>query len=292
MQLLIDWLTPWEFSPTVWLATLLAATLYVRGSRRCAAGGAPVPVWRGVCFFLGLALSYLVLQSYFDYLSQHMFWVHRLQHLVLHHLGPFLMIVALRPDIVRSALPCWFHQRVVDPLRGNRFSYGAYRFIQHPLIASLLFVGLIVFWLTPSVHFIAMLSTPRYLAMNWGMLLDGLLFWWLILDPRSPGAKGTVGYGKRMIMLWAVVPPQIIVGAHIGLSSTSLFSVYNVCGRAWPISPLVDQQIGGLITWIPASMMSVVAALLVLRLWMHAPSVERGAATTDLATLRASQRAQ
>jgi putative membrane protein len=48
-----------------------------------------------------------------------------------------------------------------------------------------------------------------------------------------------------------------------------LYDVYSVCGRAWPVSPLVDQGTGGIVTWIPAAMMSVLAILLVLRLWMR-----------------------
>ncbi len=287
MSRLIDWLTPWEFSPTVLLATLLAAALFIRGARRCAARGTPLSPWRSVGFFAGLILTYLVLQSRFDYLSQHMFWIHRLQHLVLHHLGPFLMVLSVRPDLVREALPGWFHRRVVEPALGNRLLHGGYRFIQHPLIASLLFVGLIAFWLTPSIHFAAMLSEPRYLAMNWSMLIDGVLFWWAMLDPRKPAPGQTAGYGARAIMLWAVMLPQIVIGAHIGLSRESLFSVYNVCGRAWPISPLVDQQIGGLITWIPACMMSVVGALIVLRLWVHSAEA-RHRNLAPLAALKAS----
>jgi putative membrane protein len=71
------------------------------------------------------------------------------------------------------------------------------------------------------------------------------------------------------VILSLIVPPQIIIGAHMALARESLYPVYNVCGRAWPVSPLVDQQIAGLVTWIPASMMSVVAALIVLRRWMR-----------------------
>jgi len=61
---------------------------------------------------------------------------------------------------------------------------------------------------------------------------------------------------------------QIVVGAYIALSKHVLYDVYSVCGRAWPISPLTDQTIGGLTTWIPAAMMSVVGILLVIRMWM------------------------
>jgi putative membrane protein len=95
------------------------------------------------------------------------------------------------------------------------------------------------------------------------------LFWWLILDPRPEHAVGRLGYGGRIVILSLIVPPQIIIGAHIALARESLYPVYSVCGRAWPLSPLVDQQIAGLVTWIPASMMSVVAVLIVLGRWMR-----------------------
>jgi putative membrane protein len=104
--------------------------------------------------------------------------------------------------------------------------------------------------------------------MNASVFLEGLLFWWLIVDPRGR-QDGGLGFGIRILMLWLVMVPQIMIGAYIGLSSEILYDVYAVCGRAWPVSPMTDQQLGGLITWIPAAMMSVVGALVVFRLWLH-----------------------
>jgi putative membrane protein len=77
-----------------------------------------------------------------------------------------------------------------------------------------------------------------------------------------------MGYGTRILILWAAMLSQIALGAYITFRNAPLYGVYNVCGRAWPISPLVDQEIGRL-TWIPSSMMSVVAGLVVLRLWIR-----------------------
>jgi len=82
-------------------------------------------------------------------------------------------------------------------------------------------------------------------------------------------------YGTRIIMLWAIMLPQIAIGAYIALSSTILYTSYSVCGRAWPIAPMTDQDIGGLITWIPAAMMSAVGALVVLRRWRTDSHSER-----------------
>ncbi|MFB6261128.1 MAG: cytochrome c oxidase assembly protein, partial [Thiohalorhabdaceae bacterium] len=240
--------------------------------------GEPIGFWRGLAFWLGLGLTYAVLQTQLDYLAQHMFWVHRGQHLVLHHLGPILMVLALPHAVMARALPHPLLKGWLRPLWHHPAMQGPYRLIQHPVVAPLLFVGIIYFWLIPSVHFAAMLSVPYYNAMNWSVLVEGLLFWWLILDPRSP-AHGGLGFGVRMIMVWGVMPPQILLGAYIGLNNEVLFEVYDICGRAWPVPPLVDQQLGGLLTWIPASMMSVIAALIVLRMWLRDGERETAAQT-------------
>jgi len=266
---LLTILTPWEFSPTILVASVAAAGLYGRGLRQRRRAGLKTGVWRSLSFYIGLGLVYGVLQTYVDYLSQHMFWVHRAQHLVLHHLGPFLIALAVPHEVLRWGLPARLRDEVLLPLWRSRPLRLAYRAVQNPLVSPLLFVGLIFLWLTPSVHFDAMLSITRYKLMNWSMLVDGLLFWWLVLDPRSPNEHGTLGYPARILMLWAVMLPQIFLGAHITFSKSVLYDVYSVCGRAWPISPMDDQLTGGIITWIPSAMMSVLAILLVIRLWMH-----------------------
>jgi putative membrane protein len=266
---LVTLFTPWEFSPAVIVATTGAALLYWRGIRLRRLAGLTTGVGRTLSFYVGLVLIYGVMQTYVDYLSQHMFWVHRVQHLVLHHLGPFLIMLAVPHEVLGWGLPPRLREGVLLPLWRSRPVRFVYRLVQNPLVSPLLFVGLIYLWLTPSIHFDAMLSASRYQLMNWSMLVDGLLFWWLVLDPRPPHQHGSLGYPARIVMLWAIMLPQIAIGAHIALSKTVLYDVYSVCGRAWPVSPLVDQETGGIVTWIPAAMMSVLAILLVLRMWMH-----------------------
>jgi len=265
----ITLLLPWQLSPTVLVAFTAAAALFWRGLRRRRQAGLTTSAGRTLSFYVGLVLCYGVMHTYFDYLAQYMFWVHRLQHLVLHHVGAFLIMLAVPHEVMRWGLPASLRDRILLPLWTSWPVRVPYRIVQNPIVSPLLFVGLIYFWLTPAVHFDAMLSASRYQLMNWSMLIDGLLFWWLILDPRPPHEHGSLGYAARVAMLWAIMLPQIAIGAHIALSKSELFDVYSVCGRAWPLSPLVDQQIGGLVTWIPAAMMSVLAILVVLRLWMR-----------------------
>jgi putative membrane protein len=264
LQSIVAFLTPWELSPAVLFVCGGSALLYLRGL--FSAGTSP-GFWRSTAFFVGLAAIYAFLQTHLDYLSQHMFWIHRLQHLVLHHAGPFLIALSAPIETMGRGTPGWLRRGLFIPLFHNRPVLTLYRLIQHPVVAPLLFTGLIGFWLMPSIHFKAMLSLDRYDTMNWSMLIDGLLFWWLIVGPEKHTGLKPLGYGTRIIMLWAIMLPQIAIGAYIALSSGVLYTSYSVCGRAWPIAPMTDQNIGGLITWVPAAMMSAVGALVVLRRW-------------------------
>jgi putative membrane protein len=264
----LAFLLPWEFSPLALVVCALAVGLYALGLVRLPARERP-GIARRVAYFTAWALIYFVMQTHWDYLSQHMFFIHRIQHLVLHHLGPFLVVLAQPLAVLARGLPGGMADGVMRPLWRNRATRFAYRVLQNALVAPALFVGLIFFWLTPSIHFDAMLSLPLYLAMNWSMLLDGLLFWALMLDPRARREGALIAFGPRIFLVLACIPPQIYLGAHIGLADHELYDVYTVCGRAWLMSPLTDQSLGGLITWIPAAMMHVVGALVLLGRWMR-----------------------
>lgn len=276
---MVDLLLPYHFYPEVVAFCALAAGVYAVGLRRMVQAGERPGIGAAIAWFAGVVLTYAVMHTHLDYLSQYMFWVHRGQHLVLHHLAPFLMVLGAPHRVLPYAFAPAPRERLARLLRHPVIRWP-YRTVQHPVIAPVLFIGLIFFWLDAEIHFDAMLSIDLYRVMNASMVIDGLLFWWLIVDPRGRQAGG-LGFGVRILLLWAIMIPQIILGAHIGLADGVLYDVYAVCGRAWPLEPLTDQQIGGLITWIPAAMMSVIGALVVFRLWLlesvqTAPAVANG----------------
>lgn len=271
-SVLLDYLSlllPYEFS---WLAILFfgtASVLYAKGQRVLAQSGEPVARWCSVLFWLGLTLAYIVMHTRFDYYAQFMFFIHRIQHLALHHVAAILLMGANPWRALAAGFPDGAAKRWVARVLQSPLVQWPYRFIQFPPIAVMVFAGLIFFWLTPSIHFNAMLSQPLYLLMNWSMFIDGLLFWWLILDPRSPARVGTLGFGKRILVIWAATVPQLALGAYIVGAPQSLYDIYEVCGRAWPIAPHDDQVLGGLFTWIPPAMMGVLVMVVVLRRLLH-----------------------
>lgn len=260
----LTWLVPWQPSPTVLLATLLAGWLYWRGCR-----ATPVSVARQISFWTGLALLYAALHTRLDYYAEREFFMHRLQHAVLHHIGPFFVALAWPGPVLRAGIPSAWRERWTDPLqRSWPFRWSA-NFVMNPVVSGVLFVGLIWLWLIPDIHFYAMLDVRLYRLMNWGMAIDGLWFWLLTLDSR-PSPPARLKASTRVLLLAAMVPPQMASGAFVTLATTNLYPLYELCGRAFSgITPLEDQTLGGLILWVPGTMMCILGALLELWFWFR-----------------------
>jgi putative membrane protein len=260
---------PWDFSPVEYLAMTLSLFWFWRGLRLTPLAERP-PLWRILFFLFGMLALYIVLQTRFEYWSQHMFFLNRAQHVTMHHLGPFLIAIGWTGATIRHGMP-----RKAQAFIESRHILAVIRVLQQPLIAAFLFVGLFYLWLVPSVHFRAMIDPRLYAVMNWSMVLDGLLFWCLVLDPR-PKPPARVSFGTRAALSLGVMFPQILVGAVLAFAPRDLYPYYSLCGRLFPsIGALSDQEIGGIISWIPPGMMSVAGVLLVLNAFrLHEESIE------------------
>ncbi|MFI5356336.1 MAG: cytochrome c oxidase assembly protein [Opitutales bacterium] len=255
-------LTPWLPSPLVMVLTALAAGLYLRGCRH-----ERVPWYRQLSYWLGLFLVYLAMHSRWDYYAEREFFIHRAQHAVLHHLGPFLIALSWPGPALLAGLPAGWRERWLQPLQATWPVRAVLAVLTNPIVTGVLFFGLIWLWLVPDIHFFVMLDVHLYRLMNWSMLLDGLLFWYLVLDPR-PSPPARLSPGTRVVLLIAVIPPQMVSGAMIAFATHNIYPLYELCGRAFGgITALDDQTLGGLILWIPGTMMSLAGALFALYFW-------------------------
>jgi putative membrane protein len=115
---LISLLDPWEPSFTLVAVFVAVAVLFARGSRRIR-----ISVARQVAFWIGLGLFYIALHTRLDYYAEHQFFVHRLQHLVLHHLAPLILMAAYPGSALRAGLPL----RWRSALRNARSPRGSSR---------------------------------------------------------------------------------------------------------------------------------------------------------------------
>ena len=207
---------------------------------------------------IGVLSSYAVLQTHFDFYAQHMFFMHRWSQFAVHHTASMLIALGVSGPAICAGMPDF-----LKPVVAARPVKAVMDVLQNKLVAPLLFVAMLYFWLLPGFHTRAMLDRNLYDAMNWSMAVNGIMFWSLIVDPRtSPPARLSTLW--RALAILIIELPQMVLGAILSLSSTDYYPVYSICGRVFEMTPLNDQHYGGLIIWLPGTMMSFAAMIVVL----------------------------
>lgn len=268
-MIVIDWLTPWEFSPTLVLLFIASAWLFWRGAKVHRVGR-----FRQWLFWVGLIMLYLSLHTRVDYYAERMFFIHRLQHLVLHHLGPLIIMGAYPGQVMRAGLPLSWRYKLRD-FRATACGSVLERILTNPIFIPFLFVFFVLIWLLPIPQFYSMIDWRLYRFMNWSVVISGLLYWNLILDrrPSPPAAMRPVG---RVLSPIITMTPQIIVGVWITFSSSDLYPIFDLCGRAMPsINALEDQGMGGLIMWVLAGLVETFGVIYALATVMRLSSRNR-----------------
>jgi putative membrane protein len=255
----------WPVTPGITLSILLAAWLYIAGERE--PGAAERDRFAGLrhlAFFCGLAALFLALQSPIEPVSDHQFLVHQIEHMLLRTTAPMLLVLAAPQAGLLRGMPGWLRRRVVAPVLGNP-AVRALGILGHPAIATVLFVGTTYFWMIPRFHDIAILDEDVHYLWHTTLLLSGLIFFWRLLDPR-PSPRGA-SLGVRLFMFWIAAIGNILLGSYLSLKHEVLYQAYGEMGRLWAISPAVDENYGGLVMWIPGSMMFVLTAMLMIYRW-------------------------
>jgi putative membrane protein len=252
----LPYIFPFVFNPLVFIGCWFVALWYWRGMKRTLPEARPGRVRQGF-FIAGLAGIYFVLQTHFEYVSQHMFCLNRTQAVVLGMAAPFAIAIGWMGDVLAAGMPSF-------ALRLAQGFWRCFSWLAHPVPATIVFLVTTDIWLIPSVHFAAMLNPTLYAVMNISCLAGGLLFWLMVLDPR-PKPPARHSYLVRAATGFLVMFPQIGISSYIALSGQDLYPFYSICGRLFPsISATYDQMLGGIIQWIPPGMMNTAALLLSL----------------------------
>ncbi len=258
----------WTFTPAITVPLLLTAAVYARGWRRRRHQGHPLHPAQIIAFYSGMLCFFIALQSPIEPLSDHFFFIHQVEHLLLRVFGPLLTILAMPLAPLIQGLPSWARHRLLVPVIRNRGVKGVYRCLSHPLVAPVLFIAVLAFWQVPTIHDRAVQEPLLHDLMHLSMIVTGFFFWWLIADPRRH--RAALPFGLRLIVLWAVTIPNTLLGAGITLSRHPLYQVYDVLAGRWGLDRLTDQQIGGILIWGPGAMMGVIGTGVVFLLWIRA----------------------
>jgi putative membrane protein len=266
---IIEWLTPWELSPSLLLAFFVGGWLFVRGTR------VHRVTWvRQLFFWTGVALLYLSMHTRIDYYAERMFFIHRFQHLILHHLGPLLIMGAYPGQVMRAGLPMSWRLRLRD-FRLSRPGRALIAVLTNKIFVPFLFVVLVLGFLIPTVQFYSMLDWRLYRFMNWSVVISGFMYWNLILD-RRPSPPAVLSPGGRVFSPVITMVPQMVAGAIITFTEYDLYPIFDLCGRAIPgMTAVMDQAIGGLTMWVLAGFVEIFGLLFALATLMRLSAKNR-----------------
>ncbi len=216
-------LLSWSLDPTVLagIAALAAAYAWLLRHR-----GSSLESWSPMgrlYFAAGLAVLLLALESPIDVGGdRYLFSLHMLQHLLLSMAVPPLLLLGLPAR--------W--------LAWNRFRV-------HPIVASLVFNGVLVTWHLPFLYQATLTDEGIHVLEHLSFLATGVLFWWPLIAPAK-APFGLSPIGKIAYLGFAGIPPTILGIAFI-LSPSVLYPFYAAAPRISSLGPLEDQQLAGLV---------------------------------------------
>ena len=246
----------WTWNVTALVLSGVALIAYV-----CAFG-----MNRRIVYLLaGLAVFVLTLVSPVHALaSGYLFSAHMLQHILL------LLIV---PALLLMSLPRWVSL-------GSRSSL-----IANPFVGWIAGVGAMWLWHARPLCNAAVSSQFVNALQISSLLLLGTIFWRQILAPREEEQMSPPG---AVLYLFSACVACSILGILITFSPVSVCPIYaqphadrlgilNLIQSSWGITPDKDQQIGGLLMWVPMCLVYLSAIIAQLARWFAQPVTSRPA---------------
>jgi cytochrome c oxidase assembly factor CtaG len=210
-------------------------------------------------FLAGIAVLVFTLLSPLNTLADgYLFCAHMAQHILLLLIVPALLLLGLpRPALTKTPLP----------ILGN------------PLAGWIGGVGAMWLWHVPAMCNAAVSSPMIHAAQTASLLVLGTLFWWPVL---SPGENHRLSPPGAVLYLGSACILCSVLGIIITLSPVAVCSIYTMppadhmemlqaIRSDWGITPERDQQIGGLLMWVPMCLIYLSAIFGQLARWFGEP---------------------
>lgn len=253
----------WALDPAIVAPLLLAAAWYAAGVRALWSGGdrRVVDSRQVASFAVGCAVMALALISPLHEASELLFSAHMIQHELLMVVAAPLLILGRPAVVMLWAMPPGGRMRV-----GRAVSTPAWRTFWHgvsrPMNAWVIHAVVIWGWHLPVPFQAALRNDALHGLQHLSFVGSALLFWWAIFHPRRQSALGL-----SVLYLFTTAVHTAVLGALMTFARAPWYAAYVAPVAGW--SPLEDQQLAGLVMWIPASLAYLIAALVVVRRWLR-----------------------
>ncbi len=248
----------WEFDPGVVIPLAVSAVLYAIGSTRHVG----LTRFQRLCFWTGWIFLAIALISPLHPLGEALFSAHMIQHEILMLVCAPLLVVSRPLVTFLWALPInW--RRGLGRWSKRGLVRASWIFLTAPLAAWWIHAIAIWAWHAPPLFEATLESDLAHTAQHLSFLLSALLFWWALLY-----AHGRKAYGAAVLYIFTTAVHTGILGALLTFATHIWYPAYRTTTEAWGLTPLEDQQIGGLVMWVPASLVYLAAGLILFANWM------------------------
>ena len=267
----------WVLMSILFLAGIWYATGYAHVWQSSRAGRAAL-ARRGAMFAGGWGVIAASLLSPLHELGGRSFTAHMIEHELLMLVAAPLIAFARPLGVFIWALP-----------RSSRHALGALGHrpwfasiwcrISSPLSASMIQAAMLWLWHAPIFFDAALRSELWHAAQHLSLVFSALLFWWSINTASALGRK----HGIAGFYLFFTSVHSALLGALMAFAESPWYSQYvrmDMSGTAG-LTPLEDQQMAGLIMWVPGGAVHAIAALIYLNRWFRIPRKAIAGATTS-----------
>ncbi len=257
-------LTLWSWRYDTMLLLSIFGVLYLIGWIRLRNRGhhKTARIRYAISYLSGLFLIGFALISPIDAIGEaYLFSFHMIQHLFLMYISPPLLLLGRPFTFIMSTIPSRYRIKLKWLFAPDRFVRKSLKFLTDPFVAFMISSLVLWGWHWPDAYILAIQNQLVHDIEHVSMFLVGLFYYWAILGspPQNTQIKTDEG---RVIYLLAGATQGMILGALITFSDTIIYQWYAHSRRLWGITPLLDQQLAGIIMWFPGPLIYGVVALI------------------------------
>ena len=249
----------WEFDPGVIVPLAIALALYLVGLwrlRQRSRGGRSRLTAHSGRYLLGWLVLAGALVSPLHEAGEVSFTFHMIEHELIMLPAAVLLVAAHPGPVMLWGLPGPARTALAPLVR-----FGLWRSIGSPFVATALQAVAIVAWHMPALFDRALRSDAWHIAQHLCFLVTALAFWWAMLARRNDPGGNMVSAG--CLFITSMIGGGL--GALMAISGSPWYSAYAAMGMTpFGLSPAEDQQLAGVIMWVPGGLFHLGAAMVFL----------------------------
>jgi putative membrane protein len=260
-----SWSGAWTIDPLVICVLLASATLYTTGAVRLwqRAGVAHgVKPWQAVAHGVGLVVIAVALLSPLDRASDVLFSAHMVQHELLMLIAAPLIVLGRPVTPVVWAFPRDLRVRTMRAAR-RPVLVAIWRVLTTPAVALVLHAIVRWGWHVPGAFDAALADERLHSVQHLMFFTTALLFWWTLIH----GRYGRFGYGVGVAFVFLTLLHSGLLAALLSLADSPVYAHGERTARLG-IDAVADQQVAGLVMWVPAGVIMMAIGLAILAAWL------------------------